>query len=100
MFNVQDMSVGDDDGDVRPELGQILVQIAVARVLGLKERDLFVERNLLHRRRNYLARSSLRLVRPGDDANDLESFTDESAQSGLGKVRRAPEYYAHYISVS
>ena len=40
---------------------------------------------------NYLARSALWLVGPGDDADDLESLPDERAQGGRGEFRRSPE---------
>src|SRR5947207_3683539 len=99
-FLRQQVSVSDDDGYIGLELMQALVKIRVARVTRLKEGDFFLDGDLLHRRWNYLSRSSLRFVGIGDDANDLESFTDERAQCRRGKFRRTPENYPHYISVS
>jgi hypothetical protein len=85
------MAVSDHDGDVGLEDRELLEQLWIARVLRLKNRNLFVHRNLLDRRRNYLARSTLRLVGLGDHADDLEAFANERPQRRLSEVRRAPE---------
>src|ERR1700682_3744838 len=86
----QDVSVSDDDADVRLEALQLLQQLRVARILRLEDRNLFLLRDLLDHRGNHLARTPLRLVGLRDNADYVESFTDESAQRRGGQLSGAP----------
>ena len=46
------------------------------------------------------ARAAPDIVRAWLDGGDVESFSDECAQSRRGEIRCSPEYDPHYISVS
>jgi hypothetical protein len=87
----QDVAVGDDDRDVRLDDVELLEQLRIARVLRLKDWNLFLDRDLLHGRRNYLTRSSLRLVGLSDHTDDFEAFAYQRPQGWLGEIRRTPE---------
>src|SRR5439155_1642310 len=99
-FLRQKISVSDDHRDVGLEFLECVVQLGIPGILRLKYRNLFLDRDPLDRRRSYLARSSLWLVRPSHHTDDLESFSDECAQRWRREFRSSPEDDPHYISVS
>jgi hypothetical protein len=94
----QDVAVGDDDGHVRRQRLELGGELRAARLLRLQHRDPLFDGDALDgggdERRS---RAALRLVRLGDDADDVEALAEQGAERGSGELRCPPEENAHDV---
>ena len=76
----QELSVGDDNDQVRSKGSQLLQNALLPDLLRLTDRDVMGQRHLLHRRSQKLHAPVFRLIRLGVDCGNFMSVCDQPLQ--------------------
>ena len=91
----QEGAVRDDGAAVGAQLLQRLLELRVARVLGLEQRDAELLGALRHGAGDQLAAAAGGRVGAGDDADQLVAGLGDGVQGGDGDLGGAGEHDAH-----
>ena len=95
-LGLENVAIRDHHPDVRLQVAQAKQEPAIGRLLGLKDGQIFGFGGDLDRWRNQCgARATLGCVGLCDDGDDVEPFTDESAERRDREFRSAEEGHAH-----